>query len=287
MNNLARLGTALKADMAGVSNTNMLDAPLVRLCEAVSRDFESACGRRFSAVQGTRYMSGAAHPDSRYLWLPEDLCSITSVTVDSDGDGDYDMTLTADVDYWAWPYEAPEIYEPHYRLELNPNGGQLTSWPAYPRSVKVVGLWGYSYELQSTGLTVQGGGINASTLTATLSGAAEALVFPGDVLVLESEQIDVAAVSATSVTFGARGINGTTAAAHAASVVAYVRRYPRPVEQAIAERTIGLRWDSQGGYDSAVTLIGDATGAATKSTGRGAYARWQSAVNRFSRPEVR
>ena len=236
MNNLARLETNVKADIAGVSGTTALDTPLVRLGDSVSREFEAACNRRFSAHLSTKYTRGSCRSNPRYLWLPEDLCSITSIAVDSDGDGDYDITLVADTDYWAWPYDAAEKNEPYYRLELNPNGAQLFSWPTYPRCVKITGLWGYSYELQSTGLTIQGGGINADVLSATVSAPAASLIFPGDVLVLESEQIDISAVNASGLTFGSRGINGTTAASHAANVAAYIRRYPREVEERVAER---------------------------------------------------
>lgn len=284
MNNYARLETNLKTDIAGVSGTTGLDTAFVRLADSVSREFDAATGRRFSAHLSTKYMRGSCRTNGAYLWLPDDLASITSVVVDDDGDGAYELTLVADTDFWGWPYDAAEKNEPYYRLELNPNGTQLWRWPTHPRSVKITGLWGYSYELQSTGLTVSA--ISSTTTTSvTVSATAAAIIFPGDTLVVDSEQMEVTAVSSTALTV-TRGINGTTAATHSNGAAAYIRRYPREVEERVSERVVGLRWDSQSGFAGSATLIGDVHGAAGTTQARASYARWVQAINHFKRLAV-
>lgn len=285
MNNLARLDK-VKGDIAGVNSTSALDAALVRSVDEVSREFETSTRRSFVARSGTRYLCRHPRACPDELRLFDDLASITSVLVDYDGDGTYELTLAENTDYFVEREDDLDPNTPIACLRLNPNGTQIAQWPSMNRSIKVTGLWGYSYELQATGLTLQGGGINASALTATLSASAQALVFPGDVLVLDSEQFDVSVVNGTGVTFGQRALNGTAAANHAVGTTAYVRRYPRDVERAIAERVVGLRWDSQGGYDAGVTLIGEQMGAAGKTTIRGSFARWQSTVKRYKNWEV-
>lgn len=279
MNNLARLGT-VKDDIAGVSGTTVLDDVLERAIEQVSREFESDTGRSFVALSGARYL--ARHPrDCGDLLKVPDLASLTSVAIDDDGDGVYELTVAVDTDFWTERDDDLNTNTPIYELRVNPNSSVLSSWPTAARAVKVTGLWGYSYETEATGLTIQGGGINGTALSATVSAAAGALVFAGDTVVLESEQVSISDVSGTTLTFGARGLNGTTAAAHAAGTAVLIRRYPRDVERVVAERVVGLRWDIQSGYAGMQTLVGEMGGAAGRTTDRASFARWRHAVKRY------
>ena len=167
------------------------------------------------------------------LWLANDLLSISALTVDTGGDGTYEVTMVADDDYHLWP-DSP----PYRRIDLNLNG-QLIGWPQIRRGVKVVGTWGYSAETEATGLT----GTLDSTTDTTLTASADAtlLIEAGDTLITESEQLYVSQVADTVVTVQ-RAINGTTAAAHAATAL-YVRRYPRDIEKAVKLRVLMSRWD--------------------------------------------
>lgn len=281
MNNLARLGN-VKADLAGVPSVTVLDDVLARAVDQVSRELERECKRHFYAYSGTRYYQGV-NPGDPILALPDDLISVTSLTIDYDWDGVYETTLTENSDFVLGPYNAAQKGEPYWNLELlftAPSG--LTYWPYHPRAVKLTGIFGYSNETEDTGLT--GTLSDTSDTTITASGDATNLIYPGDTLVIESEQVYVSAVSGTTVTV-TRAVNGTTAAAHAAKSL-LVRRYPRDVEMAVAERVVGLRWDSQGGYSTAATLVGDATGAAGTAPIRASYARWRRAVDRYSLPVV-
>lgn len=281
MNNLARLEN-VKADIAGLTGITALDASVNRGISQVSEEFVRACGgRQFAAYSGVRYYQGD-NPLSTMLRLPDDLVSVTSLLVDYDWDGTYETTLTLDSDYVLYPYNASQKGEPYWGLELlfnAPSG--LVYWPWHPRAVKLAGLFGYSFEKQSVGTL--GAAISSTTAT-SLTMTANHDVQLGDTLVIDDEQFDVTAVSTNTITV-TRGINGTTAATHLNGAAVSCRRYPRDVEMAVAERVVGLRWDAQGGYNTAETLIGDG-GVGSGRTSRASYARWKSAVNRYSLPVV-
>lgn len=280
MNNLARLNK-VKADEAGVDGTTSLDAILARSVDEVSREFENETHREFAATLGTRYLQRHPRTCGDELWLDQDLASISGLTVDDDGDGTYELTLVENTDYFVEREDDLDSNTPIVCLTLNRNGTQLSSWPTAYRAVKVTGLWGYSYELQDA--TVDTAEVLDTTETdITIDLTAATLIFPGDTIVIESEQMEVTAVATTTLTV-VRGINGTAAATHVTDSDIYVRRYPRDIEEIIAERVVGKRWDTQGGYDAGVTLTGESQGAAGKTTARGSFARWSRTVKRYKR----
>lgn len=279
MNGYARLGT-LKRDIAGVSGTTDVDQSLATLTEEISREFDGETGRHFYSVTDTRVYSGEG---SARLYLGDDLLAVTTLKLDLDGDGVYETTLTANTDYWLWPDNAGET-KPYRAVEMNQNGSYAT-FPVGRRNVQVVGVFGYCSETDAvviSGTQVTGTLSSDTDLTLTASVAVESAVFVGDTLVIEDEQVAVTNVSAATVTV-TRGVNGTTAVSHTDKSL-YVRRYPRDVEEAVQERVVGIRWDTQGGYASAATLIGDASGAAGATQIRASYARWRRAVGRYLNP---
>jgi len=284
VNNYARLGN-VKADQAGVSSATVLDDTLVRAIEQVSREFEQEARRQFHSRTATLIFDGVDDagtydgsvsdlfraPRFSRLWLSEDLLTVSTVKVDLDRDGDFEVTLTQDTDFYLWPTNIPP-YTPYRALDLSPYSQQLAAWPRGIRRVQIAGTWGYSNETEDSGLTGTLSNTTSTTLTAATTAAG--IIYPGDTLVIESEQVYVSAVSDTTITV-TRAVNGTTAAAHSAKSL-LVRRYPRDVEMAVAERVVGLRWDSQGGYTTADALTGQS------SPLRASYARWRRAVERYS-----
>lgn len=276
MNNLARLAEA-KGDAAReLMTVSSVDPQYLRAIEAASREFEERTRRHFYARVATRYFTGRRKCRTELL-LPFDVASITSLALDDDGDGTYELTLVDGTDYFSYR-EDDDNNKPIYRLEINPNGTQISGWPTpdYPRALKMVCLEGYSYELESTGLPLAAN-INDSATTLTASGAASK-VFPGDTLVLDSEQMDVTAVSGDTVTV-TRAINGTTAAAHTTADTLYVRRFPREVESIVRERALARRVDAQMGHIGGPQL----EEMSQTSSIRGAWPRWVAAVNAFRR----
>lgn len=243
MNGYCRL-SALKTRL-GVTGTT-LDAEYVTAIEEISREWDGECLRPMFAQFATRYMDTRS-PASARLLLGQDLASITTLKFDDDGDYSYGLTLAANTDYWTWPETGPIR-----ALELNGESPNLTAWAPGRRRVQIAGLWGYSYELEDTTLTVNeaggdGSALDTSETAITVSASAAALLDAGETIVIDSEQMYVTAVSTVTLTV-VRAINGTTAATHANAAAVYRRRYPRDVEAAVKNRVAARRWDNQSGF---------------------------------------
>lgn len=286
MNNLCRL-VHVKRDIAGVSamaNTTDTVLGILQAIDEVSREFEDECNRRFSATVKTLYTHRHPRACPDELMLPEDLVSITTLTVDDDADGTYELTLVENTDYWVEREIDGDSNTPIVKLVLNPDAAtiQLYSWPTRYRAVKIACVAGYSYEVETAGTL--GGAISDTTGTSVTMTAGHS-VEPGDTLKIDSEQFEVTAVAANTLTV-TRGINGTTAATHSTGATVSRRRYPRRVEQAVKERVVGLRWDTQSGYAGMASLTGDPAGAAGNTQIRASYARWRRTAESFKRWEV-
>lgn len=288
MNNLCRLAH-VKRDIAGVSataNTTDTVLGLLQTIDDVSREFESECHREFSATVATRIIDVPrpceANNWGRSLWLPYDLISVTSLKVDDDADWSYGLTLVEGTDFALWNDNAAN--EPYARIDIDPESALISTWQrnARGREVQIAGVWGYSYEVESAGTL--GGAISDTTGTSVTMTAGHS-VEPGDTLKIDSEQFEVTAVATNTLTV-TRGINGTTAATHSTGATVSRRRYPRRVEQAVKERVVGLRWDTQSGYAGMASLTGDPAGAAGNTQIRASYARWRRTAESFKRWEV-
>lgn len=272
MNGYARL-SHVKSDVAGLSAGVLgMDATLLRLIDEVSREFDRETGRHFYANVATKYFDGV---NGTTLWLDDDLLSITSLKVDANQDQTYSTTYASATDYWLWPDNAT----PYRRVDINSQ--QITAnaavWPVGRRRVQIAGTWGYSNETEDTGITVvDAAGMTAVQTTIVVANAIDA-IDPGETIIIGTEQMYVSSLTATQLTVQ-RGINGTTAAVHALGAAISRRRYPRDVENAIKERVVGLRWDTQSGYQAQAMLTGEGGGS------RAAYARWRMAVMRYATP---
>lgn len=279
MNGYGRL-TEIQRDIAGVTSAQLVPE-LVALRDEVSREFDRRTGRQFYSTTETRVFDG----DGCASLYVGDLISVTTLKFDDDGDGTYEITLSAS-DYWLWPANRPTGYAAR-RIDLNPNGS-YPSLPSGRQKVQIVGKWGHSEiteavivgSSQITGTLSSDSDLTLATSAAPTNGE----IAPGDVLVMGTEQMGpVLDVSGTTVTLQARGINGTTAAGHS-GVAIYLRRYPSDVENAVKERTVGRRWDVQGGHQSVATMLGDVSGAAGSTQARASYSRWLQATRDYTNP---
>ena len=237
----------LQADVAGAGGVSALQAQHLRAIDEASREVERYCNRRFYSEIATRYFDGNGKTD---LWLSPipgeaDLISVSALTVDDDDDGTYELTLVEDTDYRLMPANST----PKTHLQLLTRGTQLSYWPRGQASIKVVGTWGWSEETEDSGLTGTVATTTGTTLTASASAAT--LVYPGDTIIVESEQMYVSAVVTTAITV-VRGINGTTAAAHSAKSI-LIRRYPTDIEEAVRIRVGASRWESNQGMFEGTT----------------------------------
>ena len=233
-NNYVTLANA-KTDL-GITGATY-DAALVRLIERVSRAIDDQVHRRFYSEIATRLYDGAGN---RELWLPDDLLTVTTLKVDEDGDGTFELTLAVNTDYWLWPDNS----SPKIRIDLNPDGTQLSAWTKARRSVQVAGMFGYSNDTELTTTTLN------EDLDATETGidvVSGAVISVGDTIIVDSEQMYVSAVATNTLT-AIRGVNGTTAATHTNGTAVSRRRYPAAIEQAVTMQVARLWNEQKTGY---------------------------------------
>jgi hypothetical protein len=242
------------------------DALLLRLLEQVSRNIESHCGRRFDVRLETRRfdyplqgrgslgfgsysaddfaaaMSAAADVHTGRLRLDDDLLTATTIT---NGDG-------SEIDAASYVLE-PANVTPAHAIRLKSGSGarwQPGGDGSREQVISVMGLWGYHLDYnRSRGAWVA----TKDTVQATLSAEATSLTVadtdgtandgrsprfqPGQLISIDAEFVEITGVSYTTNKLTVwRGVNGTTAAAHAAGVDIWVYRVPADIERA------AIRW---------------------------------------------
>jgi hypothetical protein len=126
----------IKAHLNIPTATTTYDTELEQGIEAASRFIDSYCNRRFykSPADETFYYT----PRSGRLCFIDELIDITSIKTDDDFDGIYETTWTSS-DYYLMPYNMT----PKTSIELTLRGGYFF-YPHLPKSVQVVGKFGYS-----------------------------------------------------------------------------------------------------------------------------------------------
>lgn len=191
------------------------DPRLLAALQAASAQIEQAAGRRFSPRLAT--LEQSVHPrHSDELLLSDDLLQLESII---NGDGSSIDPLDV-ITLPEWTMDGPISV-------LRLTGGQIFTWQTSPlRAVQVTGLWGWhdrwSRAWRDSADTVQDT-LSSAALTLTVSdadGTDSHAVSPrfqvGQLLRIEEEYLRVLAVNpATNVLTVLRGINGTSAAAHA------------------------------------------------------------------------
>ena len=125
------------------------DTDIATAVSAASRGIDGACHRRFwvDTIDKTRYYAGSRTHGGTYVATPtlpiDDLVSLTSVATDTAGDGTFTTTLTVNTDFVLEPFNAAveSPARPYTLISLHP--GSSAYWPVWPRSVKVVGKFGW------------------------------------------------------------------------------------------------------------------------------------------------
>lgn len=219
----------------GNSSASGNAAAWLRNAIAATEDVAGFTRRGFAAVLGTWYLDVPAQTPAnefglRY-WLPFDVVSITSLALKTADPLTYGAALVENTDFLA-QREDGDSNKPMVYLDML-SGQRLT---AGARQLKLVGVRGYSYEVESTGLT--GTLSDATDTSLTTNATAENVIYPGMMLKMASEQMYASAVSGTTVTVE-RGQNGTTATSHSAVAIS-ARRYPRWCEEATKLRALDL-----------------------------------------------
>ena len=256
-NNYARLPDVLAELNAEGVSASAPRADVLRSIARASEMVRNETRRIFHTETRTCYLDGNG---KGVLWLQDvtqepfrsDLVSVTSLKVDDDGDAVFELTLVHDTDYWLRPANPTVTLQPARGLEIVAGrtsvSQQVNAWPNKRRCIELVGKWGHSERTEDTGLTGTLADASDTSITSIEGGDTETLVYPGDTLLIESEQVYVTAVSTTTVTVQ-RGVNGTTAAAHTAQAI-LLRRYPEDIERAVSGEAARWMWHAAGGYQS-------------------------------------
>ena len=227
------------------------DTRLRQLLEHVSQEVDRHTRRHFYSVTQTRYLSGTG---AARLLLPDDLISVTTLKEDADRDGIYEVTWAA-TDYELWPYDAAPagglaLARPYRALEVNRrSNGTQDVFLRGQRQYELAGQWGYCHCTEDTGAVINEGA-EFSTADTTLTVADGSNIEVGHTLLIDSEQLYVQG----RVTEGgsdltvARGVHGTTAAAHANGSAISRLVYPGPIVEATLMQAARLWTRRVAGY---------------------------------------
>lgn len=197
------------------------DALLGMLIEQASRDADEYCGRHFYVETSTRYFDTQKWRDRFSM---DDVLSISTFTVDAELDDTWDGETWDATDYYLLPYNTwPKTMvvvarEGDYWLPENT-----------VRYAKITGSFGYGDGARQSPVDSITQTITVASTTGTSVTASASGIKAGWTLLVGTEQMFVSAVSGTTLTCK-RGVNGTTAAIHAAAA-ASVYCYPSNVKR--------------------------------------------------------
>lgn len=225
------------------------DAMLLTLLEGASRRVDAWAARSdFGSGYGPRVGTNRYdHDGSSTVLLDDDLLGVTGITI-TEGTGGGTVNLAIDTDYYLRPYGGPPYTEIVFTgIGQGPRSGL--------RVLSVAGTFGFAAETVG-GLTM--GTVSASATSVTLSGG---LAYAGQTILAESEHIYITASTGGTALTIVRGVNGTTAAVHAAGLAVSVYRYPREVVTATLQVAQRRHRSAQAG------LTGDFGGGNLPATG--------------------
>lgn len=123
----------------GDSFDDLLNRLIVAASRAIDRYTNFQPGAFFVNADVTRYYNGSGNDK---LWIDPLAATPTSVSVAESGDIT-DYTAWAGTDYILWPLNALENGAPYYRLDIDVLNGTKSLWYSYPKSIKIVGKFGY------------------------------------------------------------------------------------------------------------------------------------------------
>jgi hypothetical protein len=204
------------------------DAELMRILRRVSRAIDEEVGYPFWASLATHTYDGNGE---RRLW-PQlsptvgHVLTVTQLDIDRDDDGTYEILLSEGVDFRLWPLNRNN--SPAWALEVLSRSTRISEWPRGQGSVRIQGVFGYSYDVEQVGTL---GAAISSTTTTTITMADGHAVKVGHTLRIGDEQLYVSALTADTLTVQ-RGVNGTAAATHSNGAAVSARRYPGDIETA-------------------------------------------------------
>ena len=248
-----------------------------RILEASSRRIDDYCGGgTFGPQTQTRYYdigSGALRQSPQYTTatdqgglsstvstvgvIPLDgwLISATTVTAYGATDRATSETLTEgyNADFWLMPNN----FSPKTVLKLNED--TTKGLDAGQQTLSILAEWGYTSDTAS--VTTADAITSTTATSASVTSATD--LGPAQVILIDSEQLYVTAISGNTLTVE-RGVNSTTAATHSGGATVYRYDYPELVVQACLDLSKIVFRDRDLG---AVTTIGSGSTAITSAEG--------------------
>lgn len=215
-------GESLLAILSGTTND---DDELWRLLVLASELVDAYCNRHFYPLTEARTFDGQAE---NFLQV-DDLLSLTSLKLDDNEDETFETTETV-ANYRLSPYNAQPTQHygrPYSRIVSSVNAARPI-FQIGQKNYEVTAIWGYQNRSEASGATInEGAEYAAGDTTLTVSdGTAFA---EGQTILIESEQLLITSISTNDLTV-ARGMNGTTDAAHADTTAISIMRWPGAVE---------------------------------------------------------
>lgn len=204
------------------------DTRLRVIAEAISRQLDSFCNRRFYYSVDTRQFDG--NGDSSLI-LP-DVISIGTISEDTNSDGTFETDWAA-TDFILYPRNASptsrDSGRPYTEIHVSTlSNSTQDTFLTGQSNYRIIGTWGYWKVSRSSGLT--GSLTDATGTSLVLSGSATSVVEIGHTVLVNDEQVYVTSTTGTSATV-VRAVNGTTGTAHLAQAVSIIE-YPQPVTEA-------------------------------------------------------
>ena len=202
------------------------DSLLDDLIQRASRAIDTHTRRWFYEKLDTREYD---YPGRQRLWLDADLLSLTTLTIDGTANTDYKLR-PQNVDAKQW-------------IEMTYGTGSVFEWSDTPQdAVTVLGLWGYHDDYANawttSGDTVQNVTQISASGTALTVTAAETFSERQTIKIGTEQLLITARNITTEVLTVTRGVNGTTAAAHANATAITIWRPCADIEH-IAIRLAG------------------------------------------------
>lgn len=218
--------SASALDITGTAD----DTRLLGIIEAVSRQIDAYCSRRFFLLSAIRVFDSCGD----HSLLVPDLVSVDvgGVRTDEDGDRTFETTW-ATSDYLTEPANADpagghDASGPYTRLVVDTASGGKTGWPKGRRRVQIAGSWGYWRRLR-TAAEVTSEALDASETGVDVDLRTD--VEAGHTLLIGSEQMYVEGYSGNTLSV-IRGVNGTAVASHDTQASIGIFAYPAPVTEA-------------------------------------------------------
>ena len=226
------------------------DAVILSLIEQASRYLDDKTGRQFFPSMETRSYDT---PGDNEILFGADLLSLTTLT---NGDA---MTITS-TDYTLLPASVTPKYSVKLK-DISSLSWETNSSDSAEQVISVAGVWGYRDHYSARGW-LSGGMLGAAitdttSLSFTMAGGHTIAV--GQILKIDSELLNVSAVSTNTVTVLSRGDNSSTAATHLISSVVYVWQPQEQAKAAVLEMANSAyerRYGKATGESAQVTAAG-------------------------------